>query len=122
MSSYRGIDLFGSGPHRFVVRGIEQRAVSHVAPGVDGERITPMGRSNRRIDQSGTLVGDDIASLEAQRGAIESAMDGQPGDLVDDVGRTHERVVMLVFDTEQVRRIGPRLAMDYQVRYAQVQP
>lgn len=121
MSSYRGMDLFGSGPHRFVVRGVAQRTVSHASPGVDGERITPMGRSNRRIDQTGTLIGHDVASLEAQREAIELAMDGRPGELADDVGRTHDGVVMLVFDAEPVRRIGPRLAMDYQVRYAQVQ-
>jgi hypothetical protein len=122
MSSYNGNDLFGSGTHRFVVHGVEQRHAEHELPAVDGARITPLGKSARRIDQTGVLVADDLEGMFAQRDAIEAAMDGQPAELIDDRGRPHRDVVMLVFDCGAIRRLGPRLAMDYTVRYAQVEP
>ena len=120
MSLYRGMDLFGSGPHSFVVRGREQRVAGHVGPGVDGERVTGLGRTGRRIDQRGTLWADDVSAMESLRDRIESVMDGETGQLVDDLERVHEGVVMLGFEAEAVRRVGVRLAMDYAVRYLQV--
>lgn len=122
MSSYRGKDLFGSGPHRFAIGGVAQRTAEHVSPGVDGARRTPLGKSARPIEQTGTLLADDVASLDAQRHAIEVELDGRTGDLVDDLGRAHGGVVMLALDTDPIRRVGPRYALDYRVRYEQVQP
>jgi len=117
MSRFKDQDLFGSGPHAFLVHGLEQRHAAHAPPGADGAVVTTLGRSPRRIEQTGTLFGDDLADLQAQLDAIEAAMDGQPGALVDDRGRTHGAVVMLRFAPGAVRRRGARLAVDYEADY-----
>lgn len=122
MSSYGGQDLFGSGPHRFEVGGISQRHEKHGQPGADGEALTVMGKTGRSIEQHGTLLADSVASLQSQVEAVEAAMDGRGAELVDDLGRRWSEVVMLSFDTGAVRRVGPRLALDYTVRYWQVYP
>jgi hypothetical protein len=122
MSRFHDKDLFGSGPHAFTVHGLEQRHATHAPPGADGAVVTTHGRGPRHIDQTGTLVGDDLADLQAQLDAIEAAMDGRAGTLVDDRGRSHERVVMLRFSPGAIRRRGARLAVDYEVAYLRSQP
>lgn len=122
MSSYRGKDLFGSGPHRFTIGGIAARTAVHTMPGVDGVRRTPGGRSPRSIEQRGTLIADDLASLDALRAAIEAELNGRTGELIDEFNRSHADVVMLTFESKQVRRVGPRYALDYTIEYEQVQP
>ena len=119
MSSFGGENLFGSGPHRVVVGGVSQRHEVHETPGADGVRITALGRTGRTIEQSGTLVADDAAALREQTGAIEAAMDGRAAELVDEMGRAWPNAVMLAFRPGPVRRVGPRVAVDYTVRYAQ---
>jgi hypothetical protein len=120
MSSYANLDLFGSGPHTFHVHGLTQRHVEHTQPGVDGSMITTLGTSARSIDQTGTLVADDLAGLQSQIDAIEAAMNGQGSEVVDHLGRSWARMVLLVFEPGEIRRVGPRLAVDYTLRYAQV--
>ena len=119
MSSYKAMNLFASGPHRFVVHGRSQRHVVHEAPDADGAAITTLGLAGRRIDQFGSLAADDLAGLQAQLDAIEAAMDGEAGDLVDDLGRTHGNVLLLQFAPGEIGRLGPRLVVDYTARYAQ---
>ena len=120
MSSFGGEDLFGSGPHRFVVGGVSQRHEEHASPGRDGARLTVLGKTGRRIEHRGTLLDDGAAGLEAQRAAIEAAMTGEPRTLVDELGRTWSGVVMLSFEPGRVRRLGQRWAVDYTIEYAQV--
>lgn len=122
MSSYKDTELFASGPHRFVVGGLAQRTVERSLPGADGIRLSAMGRTGRTITQTGTLVADHVAGLDAQIAAIEAALDGEPGELVDDLSRRWSDVVMLEFAPEGVTRVGARLAIDYTIRYSQVRP
>ncbi len=122
MSSFKQQDLFGSGPHRFAVGGLAERHELAEHPNADGATVTPLGRGARRIEQTGTLIADDPAALQAQFEAIEQAMDGASGELIDDVGRTHSGLLMISFDPDPMRRVGPRWAADYQVKYLQAQP
>lgn len=122
MSSYGGKDLFNSGPHTFRAHGLTQRVAEHDQPGADGAKLTALGRSTRVIEQSGTLIADSLSGLMDQTQAIEAAMDGTAADLVDHLGRTWAGVLMLSFEPGDVRRIGPRWATDYAVRYSQPQP
>lgn len=122
MSSYKGNNLFASGPHRFEIGGVAQRTVERALPGADGVRLSAMGRTGRSITQMGTLIADDIAGLDALTAAIESSLDGESGELIDDLSRRWTDVVMLAFEPEHTRRIGVRLAVDYTIRYSQVRP
>jgi hypothetical protein len=122
MSSFKGQNLFGSGPHRFAVGGLTERHEATEQPGADGATVTPLGRGARRIEQTGTLAADDPARLACQFEAIEAAMDGMAGELVDDVGRVHAGVLLVSFEPQPMRRVGRRWAGDYTVTYLQGQP
>jgi hypothetical protein len=122
MSSFKGLDLFGSGPHAFRVHGVGLREATEALPGADGVRVTALGVGPRRIDQAGRLFADRVDELQAQLDRIEAAMDGEAGELVDDLGRRFDHVLMLAFDPGPVRRAAARLSASYQVRYLQVQP
>ena len=122
MSSFKQQNLFGSGPHRFAVGGLAERHQVSEQPGADGATVTPLGRGPRRIEQTGTLIADDPAALQRQFDAIEGAMDGLSGELLDDVGRVHSAVLMVAFDVRPMRRVGLRWAADYQAKYLQPQP
>lgn len=120
MSSFRGGNLFGSGPHRFDVHGRSQRHQLDQAPAADGATVTALGRTARRVDQSGELRADDVAGLEAQAAAIEAAADGVAGVLIDDLGRAWPAMVLVTFERGRARRVGGRLVMDYSAAYVQV--
>lgn len=121
MSRYRDQDLFGSGPHRFVVHGRAMRLVEHDLAGADGVKAAALGRTARRIDQTGTLVADDLAGLQSLMDAMESVIDGATGTLLTDTGQSLANVMMVEFEPGSIYRIGPRLAVDYQIQYTQVQ-
>ena len=122
MSRYANQSLFDTGPHAFHVHGLSQRHVTHEQPGTDGVRLTAMGRTGRTIEQTGSLLADDLAGMQQQLDAIEAAMTGDAGELIDDLDRTWADVVMLEFKPEPIRRVGVRLAVDYRVKYSQVTP
>ncbi len=122
MSSYKQQNLFGSGPHRFAAHGRSLRLAEHETPGVDGAAVTSLGRSTRRIDQTGSLIADDLAGLQNQLDAVEAAMDGTAGSLIDESGRSFDGVLLVRFAPGEIHRLGPRLAVDYQARYVQVNP
>jgi len=122
MTRYKQQPLFVSGPSRLHVHGVDQRHVSNEAIAGDGATLTALGHTARRIDQTGTLIADRPLDLEAQRQAVEQAMDGQPGELADDLGRRFPAMVLLRFETDPIHRIGPRWAMNYRASYTQVGP
>lgn len=117
MASFKGMNLFGSGPSRFVVHGVSERHAVHERAGADGESVTALGRSTRRIEQIGALTADTVGQLQGQLDAIEAMMDGQVGELVDAHGRTHSDVMMIRFAPGEIRRFGPRLTVDYTLDY-----
>lgn len=122
MSRFKDADLFGSGPHRITVAGLTHRRLQHHPPDGRGSRVTTAGHEPRKIHQAGTLLADDLASLQAQLDAIEAAMDGTPGVLIDTLGRAHEQTLMLGFEPGPVRRAGARLALDYTIAYLRSRP
>ncbi len=119
MSQLDGHNLFGSGPHHFIVHGLSERHNLHEAAGVDGGRITPLGRRPRKIEQRGRLLADSVGELETQRQAVEARLGKRGLTLVDHRGRSWANVVMLSFKPGEVRRLGARLALDYEIEYLQ---
>jgi hypothetical protein len=63
-----------------------------------------------------------VTGLQQQLDAIEAAMDGKGWDLVDDLGRTWPRMVMMEFRPSTVRRTGTRYTVYYALYYTQTQP
>lgn len=122
MISYAGENLFASGPAQLHVGGLHQRLQTASSPGADGESIASLGRSGRVIGQRGTLIADTATDLTALTRAIEDLMDGRGHELVDHDGRLFAEVVIVRFEPEAARRLGPRWAVDYAIEYVQPQP
>ena len=122
MSMYKSQDLFSSGPHAFRVRGLSVRRQLVEQPGTDGARVVALGRTAREIEQFGVLHGESGSDLQARLNSIEAAMNGAPGELIDDLDRAWPRMVLVEFNPARIRRAGVRLAVNYTALYVQTQP
>jgi hypothetical protein len=119
MSSYDGEDLFSSGPHRFAPSGTTMRVLEAPAPGVDGARLTVMGKAATRLRQTGRLVAADSAEVLALRDAIRGKCDGRAADLVDAQGCTHVNLVIERFDVASEIDLGRVASLTYEIDYVE---
>ncbi len=119
MSSYDGEDLFGSGPHRFAPLRMPLRLLEATAPGVDGARLTVMGRAATRLRQTGRLVAQDSAGVVALRDAIRGKCDGRAADLVDAQGCTHASMVIERFEVASEIDLGRLASLTYEIVYVE---
>ena len=91
-SSFKGTDLFGSGPHVFELGRQGRRIVSLAAlsgdPSIEG--TIESGDHELRVTVKGRLVAESESALWALRDAIaaEAAFEVAGGNLVDHHGRT----------------------------------
>lgn len=102
MSSFKGDDLFGSGPHRFVVGREGRRVVSFAAVAGDpslGGTFTS-GDRELRVTVRGRLVADSEADLWDLRDDIvaEASSTATAGTLDDGNGRSWAGVKLIGFE------------------------
>ena len=92
MSSYNGIDLFGSGPHRFAVRprGVETQPRWRITGNSAHAGTLPTGQLELEIVVTGRLVAASEAALWTLREAVSGAASflNGAGTLVDGAGRS----------------------------------
>ena len=120
MASFRGSDLFDSGPTRVVVQALVEEIRASRFPGIDGEHHLLMGQPGRQVIQEGTLTASSPGQLLSRTAAI-SAQVGQRGNLEDDLGWTYADCVLLSFELTGPRRVdaaGVHCA-DYRLTYRQ---
>lgn len=101
-SSFKGVDYFGSGPHRFVVGRQGRRLVSLAAvtgdPTLSGS--FEAGDRELRLEVRGRLVAQSEAGLWALRDALtlQAAFEVTGGTLIDHHGQEWEDVVLLTVE------------------------
>ncbi len=118
-STFAGLSLFDSGPHRFAPRTMGRLWLPPLA--VDALQETTLVLDVPRelmIAQTGRLIADDDAGLWGQvdviRGHAEAAL---TGTLVEASGRAWAGVTLLGFSpAEQVDR-GRRVSLSYSAVY-----
>lgn len=119
MSSFKGQNLFGSGPHRFFVgrRGYVVTPNAFEPGGGQGSGI----RDTRELDVwvRGRLVANSEAALWALREAIaaEFVNPAVSGTLIDSAGRTFEKITLVRYVEEEVRDRGRVFSMGYEVQF-----
>ncbi len=92
-SSFKGEDLFGSGPHRFAMAGQGMRAISlaAVAEDVTAEGSAWFGDLELEVHVRGRLVAASESALWDLRDAVSAETDTDntpvPGTLIDPHGR-----------------------------------
>ena len=89
MSSFAGVDLFGSGPHQIVVGGLQVSKKRTGFTGTDGVESLTMGHRGRPITIVGLLKAATRSDLNDLIGAIEDdTLNFGLGDLIDADGGT----------------------------------
>jgi hypothetical protein len=124
-SSFAGLGLFNSGPHRFQeqTRGYLALPNSIVlgAPGIPGTIIT--GRLERTVLVTGRLVGSSESALWTVRDAITAAFTaapGTPGLLIDHSGRQWTDMTFIHFGPwDRVDR-GRAWSLRYEAKFVKV--
>lgn len=108
MSAYKGLDLFGSGPHRFASGRRGHLVLSAFALG--GSPLPnsyPIGLQDWDVVVTGRLVGGSEGALRTLRDAVVAQLEPldsiTPGILTDGLGRSWSGMVLVSYE-EAARR------------------
>lgn len=117
MSSFKGQDLFGSGPHRFVNRRLGRRVVSLAS--VSGDPSIPgtfeSGDWEVWVEVHGRLVASTDSSLWSKRDDIldEAAYGVSDGTLVDEHGHSWADMKLLTYEEQGPTKRGRAVSVSY---------
>lgn len=114
MSSFKGIDLFGSGPHRFTLLVQGEDVVPNYILGISESGSTPVGTLELDVIVTGRLVATSESGLWARRDAITAQLADPPvpGTLVDSHAHEWEGMSLIAYaetgfvDRGRVRSVG----------------
>lgn len=102
MSSYRGNDVFGSGPHRFTLgrRGQAVLPVESLTQVPSIYAFVVVGNFDERVFVAGRLVSASEASLWSLRQALigETDVSNSPATLVNSDGRSYLNMRMVMYE------------------------
>jgi hypothetical protein len=118
-SSFKGKDLFGSGPHRFAVGKLGEFIVSDFTLGIYDGGTTPLGLVELDVIVTGRLVATNDTALWALRDAIEAELVHLPtaGTLVDLHGRTWEGMSFIRFESADRTDRGRDVSLAYEAQF-----
>jgi len=121
-SSFKGVDLFGSGPHRFSRDRLGQVMVSQIQLGTFSPETIPIGPREQDVMVVGRLVASDETGLWALRDAVVAVMDSATvppveGMLIDQHGREWPEMAFIEFvEGDRVDR-GRVVSLGYEARF-----
>ena len=120
MATFKGQNLFSSGPTRIVPTTTEAEIQTTRFPGLDGEYHMNMGRAGGRITQEGTLIAASASALKTAINNLRSYV-GTRGTLVDDFGFSYYNCTMIRVTFDGNRQVDPQgnHYVDYTVEYRQ---
>ena len=114
-SSYKGKDLFGSGPHRFALGTLGEVVVSDLSLGGFSSDSFAVGPRELEVVVAGRLVAASEAALWVLRDAIAAELVSPPaaGTLVDLHGRTWGDMSFITYDEGDRTDRGRAWSMSY---------
>ncbi|HEX2836912.1 MAG TPA: hypothetical protein VHN77_02165 [Phycisphaerales bacterium] len=121
MSSFKGLNLFGSGPHRFRFARQGHLVTLDLFNGGSGPGSTSHGTRELDIIASGRLVATSEAALWTLRNAIRAQLTASPaaGTLIDSAGRSWTGMTLITY-TESDRRDQNRVfSITYEAHFRQ---
>ena len=123
-SSFKGLDLFGSGPHRFQVGRLGRRVISFAALTGDlsVEGASEFGDRDLRVRVLGRLVASSDAGLWALRDAILAQADSSVGSgiLIDQHGHQWDTLRLLTMEESGFTDRGRVVSVDYVVEFGRL--
>lgn len=118
MSTFQGLDLFGSGPHRFVLEAVGRYTEDAGFGPTWWPTSQDRGIREVRITQEGRLTSASEAGLWALVDAVRTKAETQAtGTLNDGNGRVWTGMQMRRFQLEGDFDRGRRFSVRYTVRY-----
>ncbi len=114
-SSYKGLDLFGSGPHRFSQGRQGEVLVNGSVIGLYGPQTFAQGLRELEVFVRGRLVAPDEQTLWQIRDAIVAQLihPPAPGTLIDLDGRSWEDMSFIEFAEQDRTDRGRVLSIGY---------
>ena len=115
MSSYKSIDLFGSGPHRFRTGPRGQLVTQDFFVGGSGGGSTAQGLIDYDVIVTGRLVAASEAALWTLRDAIIAQLQATPtpGTLTDNHGRSWTGLSFIAYTEADRTDRGRTFSMAY---------
>lgn len=114
-STFKGLDIFGSGPHRFAVAKAGQLVVPELSLGQQGSGSVYLGLLEPKVIVTGRLVASSESGLWALRDAVTALLvdPPAPGTLVDHHGRTWTEMSFVSFEAEDRTDRGRTRSLGY---------
>lgn len=100
MSSFKSLNLFGSGPHRFSQSRQGQLVLPDYVLGLPGGGSTPQGLVELEVVVRGRLVAASESGLWSLRDAVAAQVidPPTPGTLVDNSGRSYTGMSLISYE------------------------
>lgn len=114
-SSFKGVDLFGSGPHRFTLGRQGHLVIPDVSFGIFEPGSFPYGLVELDVIVTGRLVAASDAALWVLRDAITGAFEDEPtpGTLVDLQGRAWNTMSFIRYEEQETVDRGRVVSIGY---------
>ena len=124
MSSFKGIDLFGSGPHRFHLAKQGEDVVPNFVLGSGGSGSTSVGPIELDVIVSGRLVAASESALWALRDAVTAQLADppDPGTLIDNHGRTWTDMSFITYEEADRTDRGRATSIEYTATFRRFNP
>lgn len=118
-SSFKSLNLFGSGPHRFSRSPQGELAISDVALGSFTPKTNVFGLVELEIVVRGRLVAVSDSALWTLRDAITAQLTDPPakGTLVDHTGRSYADMSFLRYEESPRTDRGRAVSIAYLARF-----
>ena len=115
MSSFKSLDLFGSGPHRFHLAKQGEDVVPNFVLGGGGSGSTPVGPIELDIIVRGRLVAATESALWTLRDAITAQLADPPtpGTLIDNHARTWTDMSFITYEEGDRTERGRAWSIEY---------
>ncbi len=115
MSTFKSLDLFGSGPHRFSLALQGEDVVPNFTLGSGGSGSTPVGPVELDVIVRGRLVAPSESALWTLRDAIKTELADPPvpGDLIDNHGRTWTDMSFITYKEQDRTDRARQVSLEY---------
>ena len=97
-----------------------RNSIERKIPGLDGMLSIDLGRSSRKISQTGTLRAKSRTYMNDRINAISAFADGDTHTLVTNSGQKLDNLRMDSFNTSKERADGIGIVVDYEIVYTQL--
>lgn len=121
-SSYKSLDLFGSGPHRFAVRAEGELVVGVLSLGTPTSGSVALGPLELEVVITGRLIAASDAAMWTLRDAITAqfAPPLSPGTLVDHHARSWSNMSFIRFEPVDRTDRGRTTSLAYRAVFRRI--